>query len=68
MSKSIETCYKCMDDYCDQCTFANSCQECGEDTCGEEPCISECIIDGGCCELICKDCVKTHNCKEDDDE
>jgi len=67
MSKDIEKCSQCLEDYCTSCAaYANTCKECGESTCGEEPCLAVCIIKNGCSDLICKTCKKTHDCMDDE--
>lgn len=64
----IEECHHCREPFCTSCVVNCNCKECGAETCGEQPCVAECILDDGCGELICKDCYDEHDCIEPDDE
>ena len=68
MSKSIERCYECNEDYCESCVYGGNCQQCGVNTCGESECIDDCDIKNGCGDKICTSCKDTHNCAPDEDE
>jgi hypothetical protein len=66
MSKNIETCYECNNQYCEDCAMVNQCDECGTYTCGEPPCLEECPDD--CNGLICASCQTDHDCCEPEEE